>query len=103
MLAIRLFLGAYGAMLVIAFASLAFGQQNPPKSVEDYRLETLDKRITNIEALGIDHRLTVIETLLAAIDKATTWNIFSMGGTGVLLVEMAYRRATGKKPPSKPE
>jgi len=83
------FVLAYAALLIAApiLWNIASAQD---------RLE-VDRRLDNLEKLNLDHRLTVIETLLTEQREASRWGLWSMGGVGLLLGEAAIRVAKRKK------
>jgi len=68
------------ALNLLLFALIPVHAQN---SVE----RELDRRITSIENLNLDHRLTVIETLLNDLKDESLWHKGSTIGTGLLILE----------------
>lgn len=71
----------FGTMLVIACSySLVHAQ-----SIET-RIESLEKESFSTK-LDVDHRLTVLETLLKDLQESTTWFKISTGGTGLLIIK----------------
>lgn len=76
------------AVLLVVLAIPIWGQKYEPQqsnSVADFEIQSLDKRISTIEALNLDRRLTVIETLLKDVNSGQLWSQLSMGGVGLLL------------------
>lgn len=59
-------------------------------------VEDLARRITSMEALNLDHRLTIIETLLNDLHSDHWTHLGTMVGTGLLILERGAR-AIGKK------
>jgi hypothetical protein len=79
---------AYGMMLVISSLPLSFGQPRPPAYSQDSEIA---HRIEALESQKLDHRLTVLETVLDDLKTSSTVNKFASGGTGLLLIEAVFR------------
>ena len=59
-------------------------------------IQDLARRITDLEALNLDHRLTVIETILNDLHADHWTHLGTMVGTGLLIMERAARAVTKK-------
>ena len=68
-------------LIAAAFPSKAIAQQSA--------ISELDRRITSIEALNLDHRLTIIETMLEEVHSDRWTHTGSMVGVGLLLLKEA--------------
>lgn len=89
LLTFHILVGGYALFLLIN-ATLVHAQ-------DPYQLAELQRRIGSIEGLNLDHRLTVLETLLQDVQTSNFLNRFTMGGTGLLIGERvvaAIRRKT---------
>ena len=77
---------AYAIILLTLAIAPAFAQ-----SVQQFQITEHERRITSIESLtmSLDHRLTVIETLLNDLQSGTLLNRMTMGGTALLIAERA--------------
>lgn len=53
-------------------------------------VEDLSRRITTLEGLNLDHRLTVIETLLNNLNDSKWPNGITTGGVGLLIFERVF-------------
>ncbi len=53
--------------------------------------DDIERRIRELESLNLDHRLTVIETLLRDQENNGRWMLLSSGGVGLLLAEAVFR------------
>lgn len=74
-------------LIVMSFVPV-IAAQPLPKQVE---IEDLERRVAGFESLNLDHRLTVIETILKE-DQDNEWKSSATGiGTGLLIVHTAYR------------
>lgn len=63
------------------------------QEIRDYRLENMEKRVADLEALKFDQRVTRIETMLIALEKNQNpdWlNYAGNGGVGLLLARALY-------------
>jgi hypothetical protein len=58
---------------------------------ENPEVEDLTRRVGNIESLNLDHRLTVIETLLNEVHGDHVPHLLTMGGTALLILERAVK------------
>jgi hypothetical protein len=61
-----------------------------PSSIEDFRIQTLEERITAIEGLRFDQRLVRIETILDRINDRDWTSNLANGGVGLLLSRALY-------------
>lgn len=61
----------------------------PPKAAAQSAISELDRRVTSIEALNLDHRLTIIETMLTDVHSDRWTHTGSMIGVGLLLMKEA--------------
>jgi hypothetical protein len=68
-------------LLTAVFPTKAAAQSNA--------ISQLDRRVTSIEALNLDHRLTVIETMLEEVHSDRWTHTGSMVGVGLLLIKEA--------------
>lgn len=66
------------------------------EAVMSNQVSEIEKRITTLEQLNLDRRLTVIETLLKELNSNTFWGPASMGGVGILILKEVYM-ALGRK------
>lgn len=67
------------------------------QAVMSGQVTELEKRLTAIEQLNLDRRLTVIETLLKEVNSQTVWGPLSMGGVGLLIFREAYLSLSKKR------
>jgi len=89
----HLMIGAYAVLLL--GGSLVVRAQ----TVQRYEVTELERRINSMESLNLDHRLTVIETLLLDLQNSSTWSRFTMGGTGLLIAERVVAALRRKSQP----
>jgi phenylpyruvate tautomerase PptA (4-oxalocrotonate tautomerase family) len=68
----------------------------PAKAQSPAGMAELARRITDLEALNLDHRLTVIETILNDLHSDHWTHLGTMIGTGLLILERGAR-AINKK------
>ena len=59
-------------------------------TIEDFRLHTLEERVTVIEGLRLDQRLIRIETILDRINDRDWTSNLANGGVGLLLARALY-------------
>lgn len=89
-------------LLAGAFDFKAFAQ--PREQVED-----LTRRVATMESLNLDHRLTIMETMLSGVasdlrdlkksaeERGADWTrIGTVAGTALLILERAFRAIAGK-------
>jgi hypothetical protein len=91
--AFHLLVLSYGVMLILIGMIMPIKAQQ--HSTE--RVEELGRRIDDLDALHLDHRLTVIETTLTDMVNNFTWYRISTGGTGLLLAEAVVRHVRNKR------
>jgi hypothetical protein len=98
-------IAVFGVVLIILpiISLLVSGQSTVPipsqeQSKSEYQIEELEKRIDSIEQIkiafeSIEHRLTVLETLQEheSSRNDSPWQRGTSVGTGLLLVEAAFR------------
>ena len=73
-------------LMVMSFVPIIAAQPQQQVEIEDF-----GRRVAGFESLNLDHRLTVIETLLKE-DQDNEWKHSATGiGTGLLIVHTAYR------------
>ena len=63
------------------------------QEARNYRLENLESRMANMEALKLDQRVTRLETMLIALEKSGNPDWLSYagnGGVGLLLARALY-------------
>jgi len=80
-----------GYAVVLLWGVFAVQAQSSPQ------LQELQHRVTSLEELQLDHRLTVIETILRDLQSSSLWHQLTMGGTGLLLGERAIAVLRRKK------
>lgn len=97
--AFHVLMGAYAILLMSAavFNTPLMAQRQAPSYQAAPEIQNLEERVRVIEDLKIDHRLTVIETLLRDLDSSSTWFRVSTGGTGALLAKAVYDQMTRKE------
>lgn len=61
-----------------------------PSTIEDYRFQTLEERVTAIESLRLDQRLVRIETILDKLNDRDWTSNLANGGVGLLLARALY-------------
>lgn len=71
----------FGTMLVIACSYSLVRAQSLEIKIEALERESFSTK------LDVDHRLTVLETLLKDLQESTTWFKISTGGTGLLIIK----------------
>lgn len=86
-------MGAFAVILIATAVfppARAFGppQIDTPTQVE---IHELGRRVETIEALNLDHRLTVIETLLNDLNNKQWSHWATSAGTGLLILERLVR------------
>jgi hypothetical protein len=59
-------------------------------TVEDFRLKTLEERVSAIEGLRLDQRLVRMETILDRINDRDWTSNLANGGVGLLLARALY-------------
>ena len=74
----------FGFLLMLV-AVMPVHAQAPEVEVHD-----LDRRVRVIEDLNLDHRLTVMETILMELKDGDNWQRVTMGGTGLLIAERVF-------------
>ena len=75
-----------------------FAQRQPRQSTMDrFELNEVGDRVERLEALNIERRITVLETIEQENKDDTWWHRGSSVGTGLLLVEAVVRTARNKK------
>lgn len=85
--AFYIFIAIYSVMLLIGgITNIVYAQSH------DYRFESLEKRISDLEELKLDQRVTRIETILINLEmEHTNWlNYAGNGGVGLLLIRALY-------------
>lgn len=86
----RIFLGlvmTYGIILVCCGISFSlYGQSK----------DDLERRVTKLEDQNLEHRVTVMETILADLQNSALWQRLNMGGTGLLIAEAVTRTVKRK-------
>lgn len=86
----------YAAVLIVGSGTqLVYGQE-----IRDYRLENLESRMSALDALKLDQRLTRIETILASLqeDYHGSWvNNAANGGVGLLLLRAVFLEVKKKR------
>lgn len=76
---------------VLQFAIVMMVAAVYPVHAQNPQVEELTRRITSLETLNLDHRLTVIETLLNDIHGDHWGQQMTMGGTALLILERAVQ------------
>ena len=77
----------YAAVLVFfGFTVHAWGQP-----LANYQREELERRVSILESQNLEHRVTVMETILIDLQSNAVWLRFNMGGTGLLIAEAVTR------------
>lgn len=91
-------------IVILIYASILFfaGVDSIVYAQEErnYRLENLERRIADYEALKLDQRLTRIEAVFAAVesDRSNNWlNEAANGGVGLLLARAVYEEVRKRK------
>ena len=79
-------------ILILASAYCLFFSVAGPMMAAD--VGDLERRVTAIEALNLEHRLTRLETV---VDSVSVSSRGTMAGVGVLLVETVMRLGKKKK------
>lgn len=64
----------------------------PVHAQQEPVVEDLNRRISTLEGMNLDHRLTVIETLLNDLHNNSWTHVGTMIGTAVLIIERATQR-----------
>jgi len=82
---------AYAVALLIGAISVR------AQPIQQFEITELERRITSIEALNLDHRLTIIETILNEINSQKIFDRLTMGGTGLLIAERVVNTLRKKK------
>lgn len=90
----HILVGAYAVMLMLF--SL-FGPVVHAQHVTDITPSELERRLNVLDALNLDHRVTVMETTLQDLINSIGWYKLTSGGTGLLLMEAVYRHTKKKK------
>ena len=80
----------YGAFLVFFSTTPYVWAQQPSR-------DELERRVMTIEGQNLEHRVTVMETVLTDLQSNILWQRLNMGGTGLLLAEVVTRRIRGKQ------
>lgn len=88
-----LFVAGYATVLVFS------GATNILRAEErNYRLENIEKRVAEYDALKIDQRLTRVETILADFPMDHDWFKYAGdGGIGLLLLRAIYADVKQRK------
>lgn len=82
---------------VMLFAGILLLTAAFPASAQSHlEVQDLDRRVTSIEGLNLDHRLTVIETLLTNLNSDHWTHLGTMIGTGLLILERGARAISKK-------
>lgn len=63
----------------------------PPVHAQPEQMAELTRRMDSLESLNLDHRLTVIETMLADLKSDHWTHLGTMAGTALLILERAAR------------
>lgn len=91
----HILVGAYAVMLMLfsLFSPIVHAQH----VIETITPSELERRLNVLDALNLDHRVTVIETTLQDLINSIGWYKLTSGGTGLLLMEAVYRHTKKKK------
>lgn len=88
----HILVSVYAVLLVMLSIESVVAKAQP---VQQYQITEVERRVSSIETLNLDHRLTIIETILTELNTSKIFDRLTMGGTGLLIVErvvMAMRK-----------
>jgi len=80
----HILVSAYAVLLMMLSLESIVARAQP---VEQYQITDLERRVASIEILNLDHRLTIMETILNELNTGKIFDRLTMGGTGLLITE----------------
>ena len=92
-----LMVGTYGVLLVFFSVSLSLVGQSQQSREDD-----LTRRVAVLEGQNLEHRVTVMETILSQLQDNIIWVRLNMGGTGLLIAEAVTRQMTKRRAGERP-
>ena len=84
----------YAGLMVLEVPFMLVNTARPARAqsaVQEYKLQSLEKRMDAFEAMRIGERMAVLEELAKATNANSYWGPMSMGGVGLLIAREAFK------------